>query len=165
MLSTSDIPARGCTPSVAATTCDHRVVVARRGELAEPRAVGERGKHLGRDLRREAGLADATDAGERHEPRTRRSAVAEPGELFVATDERRELHRQVAAERVERPQRREVGAGDPAAQSWNTRSARARSRSRCSPRSTRVQPSGSASRTQLLGRERDHDLPAVRDRP
>ena len=103
-------------------------------------------------------------ARQRHQPTLVRAPLATASDLLVTSHERRELHRQVPRQRIERPQRRERRVADPGASTWNTRSGRARSRSRCSPRSTSTSPGGRPSRTQLRGRQRHHDLAAMRDR-
>ena len=58
-------PLRMGTPSVAATTCSSAVGAVRpRRARRTRRRRGSAGTHLGRDLEREARLADATDAGD-----------------------------------------------------------------------------------------------------
>ena len=47
----------------------HRVRIGDRRELAQPRTIREVGDDLRRDLQREAGLADAADAGQGHQRR------------------------------------------------------------------------------------------------
>ena len=86
---------------------EHRLGIAGRRELRQPRAVAELGQHVGRDLQREPRLADATDARQRHEP-VLGDRLADTVQLCLAADERRELRRQVRRQGVERPQRREV---------------------------------------------------------
>ena len=87
---------------------EHRVGLAGRRELRHPRAVAELGNHVGRDLQREAGLADAADAGQRHESvlgdalcRRGSSSASRPTNV-VSCDGR------LVGKRVERTQRREV---------------------------------------------------------
>ncbi len=68
--------------------------VRQRTELAQPRAGGEPGQHLGRGLHRQPRLADTADAGQRDDPylsERRRDLV----DLVDTADERRELLRQV----------------------------------------------------------------------
>src|SRR5262249_42123386 len=56
---------------------------------------------------RKTGLADPTDAGDRHETR-RPELRGDRRELGFAPDERRQLHREVPGEHVERAQRWEL---------------------------------------------------------
>ena len=121
------------------------------------------GSSLGRDLDREPGLADAADAGERDEARRRRAPSPTRMQLVVATDERRQLHRQVARERVERSQGRE-----------SRRPARRRDlEDPLGPREVaqavlaeveQRHAVGEVVSDELLGHVRDHDLPTVRGR-
>ena len=84
-----------------------------RGQLAQPRPIGEGRKLVGRGLHRQPGLADPARPGHRHQrrPRHRRG---QPGQLGRAAHERAQLHRQVPRERRQRPQRRELRRAAPA---------------------------------------------------
>ena len=84
-----------------------RVRIGQATELHQPRAAGVAGEHFGRDLHREARLADAADSGERHNARFLEGRH-DRGELVVASDERGDLRGQVGWIGVESPQRREV---------------------------------------------------------
>ena len=61
------MPGRGCSPNIGHERAGHRLRIAEPGQLGEPRAVTEVREHLGRDLQREAGLADAADTREGHD--------------------------------------------------------------------------------------------------
>ncbi len=142
---------------------DHRLGVVRRRELAEPRAVLQLRHQLGGHLEREARLADAADADDRHHPvlleegsRSPRRSCSRPTKLVSCTG------RFDACASSER-----IGGNSvprPGATSWNTRSGRVRSRRRCSPRSTQIDVGGEHVTRELLGRVRDEHLAAVRDR-
>ena len=69
---------------------------------------GKRGQDLGRHLHRQARLAHTADASQRDEPRRHRTPRRPRSSSSLATDERRELEREVPRERVERSQRREL---------------------------------------------------------
>ena len=138
-------PANGCTRRLAASvshTAAGSVTGANSHNHAPSRKLGD---DLRRDLQREAGLADPADPGQGHQRRPTHQ-VGERRDLGLATDERRHLTRQVARERVQRSQRRElppqVGMRPPGTPA----PAVARSRSRCSPRSTSPYFSGVTSR-------------------
>ena len=81
-------------------------------------------------------------------------------DVVVAPDERRELHRQVPRERVQRARAAGTRARAPDGRTWKTRSGRPRSRSACSPRST--SSTSAVVAHELRGRVRHHDLAAVR---
>jgi hypothetical protein len=79
-----------------------------RRELDEPHAIGIGVVGVGRRLQREPGLADAADADQREQP----ASCQEPldlGGFLVATDERRDLLREVVGRPFERAQRGKVG--------------------------------------------------------
>ncbi len=78
-----------------------------RRQRHEPGAVRQCLLHRGGDLDREAGLAGPTGPGERQQPRPLEQP-ADLGDLGLATDEGRELGRDVADARVLGPRRREV---------------------------------------------------------
>ena len=82
------------------------VRIGERRQLDPPHAAGLRVDGLGGDGQGEAGLADPGRTGQRHQPLACQQA-AHVGDLAGPPDQRRELDRQVVAERVERPQRRE----------------------------------------------------------
>ena len=130
----------GAHPEHRGERIDHVVGIAHRRQLDQPRTFTEPGQHLRRDLQRQTGLADPTHPRQRHHPR-----LAQRGhravDLTLPADERTRLQRQVPRERIDRRQRRELRP-NPGAHTWNTRSARDRSRSRCSPRSTSVDALG-----------------------
>jgi len=81
------------------------------GQFAQPRAVGEVREQLGGHLHRQPGLAHPADPGEGHE-----TVGGEVGrhrrQLAVAANERRCEEREVARQRVERPQRFELAGAD-----------------------------------------------------
>ncbi len=81
--------------------------IANRRKRDKPRAIREPIHHISRKLHHEARLAHATDPRDRHEP-MRLEQTRQPRQLARASDQRRALRRQVAGERVERPQRRKV---------------------------------------------------------
>ena len=102
----------------------HRVGIAHRRELAQPRAVGELGHQLGGHLDREAGLADTADARQRHQrpvaqEARRRSRCRRRGRRTSSTCRGR-----LPGQRIQRPQRREVGRPDPGARAGTPASAR-----------------------------------------
>jgi hypothetical protein len=85
----------------------HRVRVAHRAELAQPRAVAEAGQHRGRDLQGEARLADAADTGQRDGSRLPQR-LGDLRHLAFTSDEGRELLGQVGRVRAQRAQRGEL---------------------------------------------------------
>jgi hypothetical protein len=85
---------------------DDRLAAAYRRQLAQPRAVPEARQHLGRDLQRQPRFPHTANAGQRHHPRLLQRRER-PSQLAVAAHQRRHLQRQVARERIHRPQRRE----------------------------------------------------------
>ena len=86
---------------------EHGFRFARGRELAEPCPIPEVRQDLGRDLDREASLADAADTGEREQsPLTKR--VRNVCDILVASDERADLCGEIARERVQRLQSWEV---------------------------------------------------------
>ena len=134
--SSSARPGDGCTRRLAASVSHTRLRIGDRRELAQPRTVRELADDLGRDLEREAGLADPTHPGQRHQRRLRRTRLRQRRDLRLAPDERRHLTRQVPRHGIERPQRRELRGQTRRARPGRPASASARSRRRCSPRST-----------------------------
>ena len=81
--------------------------VANRREVDEPHTVGIAVQHVGGDLQRKPGLAEAAHAEERQQPRS----IEEPlrlGELGLAPDERCRLLRQVVGRRLERAERGKI---------------------------------------------------------
>ena len=86
----------------------HRLGIAHRRELAQPRAVGKLGQQLGRDLDREARSCRRRRPRQRHQ-RPFAQEAGQVRDVVVAPHERRHLARQVAGQRVQRAQRREVG--------------------------------------------------------
>ena len=113
---------------------DHRLGVTRDRELAEPRAIRMVWHDLGRDLDRQAGLADAADTRQRHQARLLERA-GDRRELVVTPHERIDLWWKVARERIEDWSRGNSRTSSGCT-SWKMRSGRARPRRRCSPRST-----------------------------
>ena len=87
-------PACGVIPSAVGHRVRHRRRVADRGQLDQPHAVGELGDQLGRDLDREAGLADPADARSTS-PTDGPHQLGQLLHLDVAAHEARRLHRQV----------------------------------------------------------------------
>ena len=85
--------------------------IADRSQLHQPDPVRELVRQGGGDLKCEAGLADATDAGQGHEP-VRVHQLGQLRHLELAPDEARGLRREVARRRVERAERGEVGVAD-----------------------------------------------------
>ena len=77
------------------------------GEFEKPDAVGKFIDETRRDLQRQAGLADPTHPGQRHQPMSldRRLHLVEFG---LASDEARRRSPQVPRTRIQRPQRREL---------------------------------------------------------
>ena len=106
MLFAATAPGAACMPIVSATTW---TMTRRRrrwpARTARPRR--EPRQHLRGDLHGETGLAHAAGAGQGDERRLveRRR---ERDDLVLAPDERRELRRQVAGVRLQRPERREL---------------------------------------------------------
>ena len=94
----------------------------------------------------------------------RRARRRSPRSSCVAADERRRAARGRLPGNASSDRSGGNSPARPGRTTWNTRSGRARSRRRCSPRSTSSTPVGSSSRDELLGRERHHDLAAVRRR-
>src|SRR6202011_4645200 len=81
----------------------------KRRERNEPRAVAESLDHIGCDLQREPRLSDASRSDDRDQtPLGQR--VAELSQLAFATDEARDLKRQVVRSRIHRSQRGKVRA-------------------------------------------------------
>ena len=113
-----------------------------------------------RDLEREPRLTDATDPGERDEPRLV-ERVDDRGPFGFAADERAELRRQVAAKHVERVQRRElrpkIGVHD-LEHALGPRDVAQAVLAEVEQRGARVE----LVVRQLLGRERHHHLASVR---
>ena len=123
----------------------HRVVIVRRGELAEPRAVGEARKHLRGDLERLAGLADSPDSGDRDEsPVVERLSRSRPAPLRV---QRTTSPAQAGCPDTCRPIAGAEHSGETGCVDLEDALGRLRSRNRCSPRSISSTPSGSESRT------------------
>ena len=116
------------------------VAAGRRGQLAQPRPVGEARQQLGRHLQRQAGLAHPADPGQRHQPGVTQ-LLGHRGQLHLAAHERTGQRRQIPRQHVQRPQRRERRPRP----TWNTRIGRSRSRRRCSPRSTNATASPTSS--------------------
>ena len=137
----------------------HQERVVDRLERHEERPVGEIGSRLVRELDREAGLADPArpadgqEAGRPEEP----SGLAE---IALATDERRERHRQVVRPRVDGPQGRKV-----ADQSVHHQLAQPRRLPKVTqPVGTQISPAHTGRKRfadQPAGRRRDHDLATV----
>ena len=80
----------------------HRARVTDRGQLHQPYPVRELGDHLASDLHRQAGLADPSYPGQRHQPMRphRRDQLVH---LDFAADEARHLQRQVSRHRIQGP--------------------------------------------------------------
>ena len=154
--------ARRENPTADANAAGHDRDVRDRREVDEEHPVREPLELLGRGLDREPRLAATTHAGQRHETL--------PLEVLLARISRsssRPTKVVRCAGRLWRtPSERSGGksSGRSGWSSWYTRSARARSRSRCSPRSRRDMPPGSAapSTSSLVALAAD-GLPAVRD--
>ncbi len=106
-LSASDVAGRANTPSVAATTCPSSSSSCAVASSHNHAPSGKRGGDVERDLDRDAALPDATDAGDRDQPR-REQRVGDRLALDRAPDERGQLAGEVAGNRVERAQRREL---------------------------------------------------------
>src|SRR5262249_19192095 len=87
----------------------HGVSLAYSVELAQPRTVPVIGDQGGRDLEREARLSHAAHAGQGHERRVFELA-RDARQVGASPDERRHLARQVARERLQRPERRELAS-------------------------------------------------------
>ena len=82
--------------------------VADRGQLSEPRAVGEPRRHLGGGLQPQPGLAHPAGTGQRHHPRP---AQCGHGllQLTLPADERAHRHRQIPGALSNSADRRELG--------------------------------------------------------
>ena len=122
-----------------------RLGVADRRELADPRAVTEPGHELGGGVQGEAGLPHAPHARERDESRVGSASVTAVTVCARPTNDVRWTGRLPG-------KASSVASGGnsavrPGAVSWKMCSGRERSRSRCSPRSTRPNPGGRPSRT------------------
>ena len=85
------------------------VVVGRGRELAQPRAIRKAPDDVERDLDRDAALAHAADAGDRHQPGGEQG-VGDGLPLDLPPDERRQLPGEVAGHRVQRTERGELVA-------------------------------------------------------
>ena len=132
--------------------------VADRGQLDHPHAVGKLAGHLGADLERQPGLADAADAGQRDQP-ARPHELGDLGDHLLPAHERAQLLREVAREVVDAAEhgelRRESVGNDlvhrhPSAQT-------------AEPVLTQG-PQRHAVAQQHLGRVRDEHLTSVRER-
>ena len=98
---------KGLQPQRCAERLPHRIRIRDRRELTQPRAVREVGDDLRRDVQRQARLADAADAGQGYQRRLPHQ-IGERADLGLAADERRDLTRQIAGQRIQRTQRREL---------------------------------------------------------
>jgi hypothetical protein len=140
----------------------HECWVGHRRQIDPPQAVRKGVEHLGCYLQSQAGLAAAAGAGQREQARFAQQALDQV-ELGLAADERRELAGQIVRHPVQRQHRRELieqvgvaqlpdvfGPGQ-VAQSVRTQIAQV----------GRVRRMVS---DHLVGRLRQHDLPAVSDR-
>ncbi len=94
-------------PERGSDRLDDRLGLPDGRELAQPRAVAVARERFGRDLGRESRLADTTHAGQRDDPCIG-ERTHDVGQLTLASHEAGGLERQVARERVERSQWREV---------------------------------------------------------
>ena len=92
--------------------------------------------------------------------RERRTSAAIDATLVFATDERRELQREVPRVRIERPQRRELGR-EPGGITWYTRSGSRQIAQAVFTEIDEHDMSPSSSSRRLLGGERHDDLAAV----
>ena len=86
----------------------HQLRIGDWRELHEPDAIRIFVEHVGCDLQRKAGLAEAADAVKRHQSRFAQHLL-HFGELALAADERRDLVRQVVRRRLHRAQRGKLG--------------------------------------------------------
>ena len=105
--SSSEAFARGCTPSVTATSWTTPSSSLTPASSLSQTPSGNSGAMSAADLHREARLADPAHADEGHERRLGQG-LGDRDDFLLATDERRELAGKVAGKRVERLQRRKV---------------------------------------------------------
>ena len=84
----------------------HELGIPHRGEVDPPHPAGMPVGGCGGALEREPRLSASSGAGQRDQSVVL-DELGELGELRVARDERRQLHRQIVRERVQREQRRE----------------------------------------------------------
>jgi hypothetical protein len=91
---------------------ERRAGVAHRREVDEEHAVREPRRELCGRVEREPGLPDAARTDQRDEPRALVEGLADPCQLFVATEEHRRLRRQVVRTTRQRRERWELG-GEP----------------------------------------------------
>ena len=106
-VSTAGSPWRSGTPNASRIVAATSAPSSSAASDANHTPSLELGRDLGRDLQRQARLADPARPGQRHQPLVR----DERGELLHLVgpaDEARALHRQVARQLVERAQRREL---------------------------------------------------------
>ena len=133
------------------------VPVADRCELDHPHAVGKLSRHVGADLDREPGLADSAYAGQRdHAVGT--YELRDLAHDVVAADDRAQLPREIAGERIDAAERREVGREPVAEQLVHRHPAPEPAQPVLAERSER-----GAVTEQHLGRVGDEDLAAVGD--
>ena len=99
MVCVTGTSACGVIPNGVAMASGHRCGVGERRQLDHPHAVGVLLDERAADLDREPRLADAADAGQRHEP-VGADELDDLGEQTFPTDEARARHGQVAPVRL-----------------------------------------------------------------
>ncbi len=152
-------PGNACTREARRQRLPHRVRIRHRRELTQPRAVGELADDFRGGLQRKTRLADPTHPRQGHHRR-----LGQPSPRRAATRPRdpRTSSPDAASSPANASTDRNGGnsRARPGACTWNIRSAAAKSRNRCSPRSTN---SHRAVAHQPTRHQRHHDLAAVRD--
>ena len=151
-----------CTPRLVATASHTTSGSVTGCELAQPRAIGEVGNHLGRDLHREARLADTAHAGQRHE----RPLAHRRRDVAISPRARRTSSPAAADFPGARPANAAAGTPPPdqGASSWNTRIGSREIAETVVAEIDELDAAGSDRRTSCGGRIREQHLPAVRDR-
>ncbi len=100
-----------CHPERAGDHLDRFLLVAGHRQLAQPRAVGVLLREVLGDLHREPRLPDPAGPRDRHE-RYVAELLGDRADGVLPPDERRRLRREVAGDRADRAERREV-VGQP----------------------------------------------------
>src|SRR5205085_962162 len=96
-----------CEPKDAAKCTDHQGAVIDRIEVDEPDAIRAAFDEVGRELEHQSRLTNAASAYEGDQPRLRKE-LRKFTQLALATNEGRDLLRQIVRRRFQRPQRRKV---------------------------------------------------------
>ena len=117
----------------------HRSGIVDRGQLEKPHPVGKLIDQPPRDFERQPGLADPTHPGQRDQPMTLHRGLHLAG-LDLTSDEACGHGPQVPRTRIQRPQRRKVGAQAIRLDLEHPESGSGRSRNRRGPKSIRSTP-------------------------